>query len=81
VRRVAGKGTLASRARSGSEGQLRFPCTAKFRFGAERHVSRGLRRVQLGGRTDEGFKRPLVNVISLVNVDGAPRLALEAGVE
>src|SRR4051812_39777540 len=40
-----------------------------------------LRRVQLSRSTDEGFEGALVQVISLVEVDRASHLALEAGVE
>src|SRR4051794_26333622 len=46
-----------------------------------RRSSRGLRRVQLSRRTDEPFEGLLVDAIALAEVDGAPQLALEAGVE
>src|SRR4051794_34089746 len=39
------------------------------------------RRVQGDGGADQGLERLLVDLLALVEVDGAPRVALEAGIE
>jgi hypothetical protein len=40
-----------------------------------------LRRVQRDGGTDEGLQCFFINLVSLVEIDGTPGVAFEAGVE